>query len=71
MQNFKEISRLLTEAKGGLCLADERELEPAVARLLADAQLRQAMGQGGYGLLSENAGATDHTLRVVARALGG
>ena len=70
MQNFKEISRLLIEANGGVCVADESELAPTVGRLLADAELRQSMGEGGYALLAENAGATDHTLRVVARALG-
>jgi len=71
MQNFKEISRLLAEAKGGICVANEAELEPAIGRLLADAELRQTMGQGGYALLAKNSGATEHTLRVVARALGG
>jgi 3-deoxy-D-manno-octulosonic-acid transferase len=70
MHNFKEISRLLAEARGGIEVANGAELTAAVGRLLADPDLRQAMGQGGYGLLADHAGATAHTLRVIARLLG-
>jgi 3-deoxy-D-manno-octulosonic-acid transferase len=70
MHNFKEISRLLAEARGGIEVANGAELTAAVGQLLADPDLRQSMGQGGYGLLADHAGATAHTLRVIARLLG-
>ncbi len=71
MHNFKEISRLLGEADGGLCLSSETELAPTLGRLLQDGELRRRMGEGGYGLLAGNAGATEHTLRVIARHFEG
>ncbi len=69
MQNFREIARLLLDAGGGLQVVDRDGLYGAVSGLLADPALRQRMGEGGYALVQQNAGATRHTVEVLRRAL--
>lgn len=70
MHNFKEISRLLLAVGGGLQVAGGEQLTRELARLLDDPAAREAMGSRGRELLAANAGATDHTLRVLRRLLG-
>jgi hypothetical protein len=41
----------------------------AVRRLIEDPALRQSLGEGGEGLLRENAGATERTLATLRRLL--
>jgi len=67
MHNFKEISRLVLAAQGGVQVADAPELAVAVRRLIEDPVLRQSLGEGGNGLLRENAGATERTLATLRR----
>ncbi|ALC16449.1 3-deoxy-D-manno-octulosonic-acid transferase [Desulfuromonas soudanensis] len=69
MHNFKEISRLVLAAQGGIQVADAPALAEAVRRLIEDPVLRQSLGEGGNGLLLENAGATDRTLATLRRLL--
>ncbi|MBE0597884.1 MAG: 3-deoxy-D-manno-octulosonic acid transferase [Desulfuromonadales bacterium] len=69
MSNFREIARLLLEAGGGIQVEDAEGLHGAVAQLLNQPELRQRMGEGGNGLLQQNAGATRHTIEVLRRAL--
>lgn len=69
MHNFKEISRLLIEAKGGICVSDADGLYEEVAGLLADPEIGRAMGTKGYELLKKNRGATDISLKAIARLL--
>ncbi|MEZ4598885.1 MAG: 3-deoxy-D-manno-octulosonic acid transferase [Syntrophotaleaceae bacterium] len=65
MHNFKEISRLLIEAGGGISVVDADELHDRAAELLADPEAGRALGLRGYKLLEENRGATDHALKAM------
>jgi len=69
MHNFKEISRLLLEAGGGIQVKDGEDLAVAVRSLLEDGALRRSMGEKGYALLQENVGATAQTLETIAALL--
>lgn len=69
MHNFREISRLLLEAGGGAQVADADDLHATLGRLLADSGLRRRMGEGGYALLQNNAGATEQTVGAIRRAM--
>jgi len=66
MQNFKEIAGLVLESGAGLQVDDSRELEEKVAELLNDKVRRKQMGEHGFDLLSDHAGATHKTLEVIA-----
>jgi 3-deoxy-D-manno-octulosonic-acid transferase len=69
MQNFKEISRMILEVGGGIQVFSEEDLALAVHRLLGDSELRRSMGESGYALLQQNAGATARTLAVIEKVL--
>lgn len=70
MHNFREIARLLLAAGGGVQVEDGEEgLHGAVSRLLGDPQVRLRMGEAGYGLLRQNAGATENTLFVLQKVM--
>ena len=71
MHNFKEISRLVAEVRGGVAIADGSALVPEIRRLLANPAGRKAMGAAGHALLQENSGATVQTLAAIRRVLGG
>lgn len=67
MHNFKEISRLLVKAGGGLVISDSEEFFGVATQLLADPDRCQEMGAKGYSLLQDNRGATDRTLEAIER----
>jgi 3-deoxy-D-manno-octulosonic-acid transferase len=69
MHNFKEISRLVTEVRGGIGVTDGKDLLSALRRLIANPEMRRTMGEAGYELLQRNSGATAHTLSVIRRVL--
>lgn len=69
MQNFKEISRLLLGARGGICVQDKVELLHAIRRLVKDSDYRLSMGGAGLTLLQQNVGATSKTLNQLRSAL--
>lgn len=70
MHNFREISKLLLAAGGGMRIEGAEQLAPSVGLLLDDPERRTAMGEGGYALLRANAGATARTLEAIRRVLG-
>lgn len=67
MHNFKEISRLLVKAGGGLVIPGSEEFFGIAANLLADPDRCQDMGAKGHALLQDNRGATDRTLQAIER----
>jgi 3-deoxy-D-manno-octulosonic-acid transferase len=69
MHNFKEISRLVAEVRGGIGVADDKELLGTLRELIGNPQMRCTMGEAGYDLLQRNSGATAHTLAVISRVL--
>jgi 3-deoxy-D-manno-octulosonic-acid transferase len=70
MHNFKEISRLLAEAGGGIEVAGKEELYREALGLLGDSERCRAMGAKGHALLQQNRGATERTLQAIERVLG-
>ncbi|MEA2110054.1 MAG: 3-deoxy-D-manno-octulosonic acid transferase [Pseudomonadota bacterium] len=69
MHNFKEISRLLLTAGGGVMVADKDELFNIMNRLLNNCSERLALGERGYRQITEHAGATAFTLRSIQQVL--
>lgn len=71
IQNFREISAKLVRAGAGVMVSNQQELLQQ-ARLLLDDPIRcRAMGQAGRALIAENAGATERTMRRIARYVKG
>ncbi len=67
MQNFKEIATLVLHAQAGMQVEDGAQLKEKIALLLNSPELRLDMGEHGFKLLSEHAGATAKTLEEIAR----
>lgn len=71
IQNFREISAKLVRAGAGVKVADQRDLLTQTRLLLDDPVRCRAMGQAGRALIAENAGATERTMRRIARYVKG
>lgn len=67
MQNFKEIAGLVLKSQAGMQIDDKQQLHDNVALLLKTPTMCQNMGCRGFDLLSEHAGATEKTLKEIAR----
>jgi len=67
VHNFREISAKLIRAGAGIKVHNQRELLQQCCKLLDDPIRRRAMGQAGRSLIAENAGATERTMRRIAR----
>ena len=63
--NFKDAAKRLVEVGGAFRVADAGELEAALARLLADADLRARTGAAARELVRRQQGATLRTLDVL------
>ena len=69
IHNFKEISKKLVHAGGGIMVHNAAELEDLIVRLLSDSVRRRAMGAAGRALIAENTGATERTLKHIQRVM--
>ncbi len=63
--NFKDAAKRLVEVGGAFRVKDEAELEAALARLIADPDLRAHMGSAARELVKRQQGATQRTLAVL------
>ena len=67
--NFAEISRLLSDAGGGVRVSDAAGLARELARYLADETLRRATGAKAYGVVEDNRGALDRLMALIEEQL--
>jgi len=70
MFNFKEISRLLLEARGGLQVKNSRELLEKTRELLQNTAEREEMGRRGISVVLANQGAVKRNVKLVEKYLG-
>jgi 3-deoxy-D-manno-octulosonic-acid transferase len=63
--NFRDAARRLVEVGGAVRVTDPAELEAALARLIADPDLRARMGRAARELVRRQQGATVRTLDVL------
>lgn len=68
-ENFAEEVRLLRGAGGGIQVADGRELEREVSRLLADPQAARELGERGRRAVASARGGTEKSLELVLSLL--
>jgi 3-deoxy-D-manno-octulosonic-acid transferase len=68
--NFKDAARRLVEVGGAVMVQDATELEAELAKLAADAGLRERMGSAARELVRRQLGATQRTLDVIDAVLG-
>lgn len=69
MHNFKEISKLILKSCGGWKVSDADNLLERLETLFHHADLRESVGQSGFGLIDKNSGATLETVAVLDRVL--
>ena len=67
VQNFKEISAKLIRAGAGIKVANQQDLVQKMTLMLNDPARCRAMGEAGRSLFVENSGATERTMRHIAR----
>ena len=63
--NFRDAARRLIEAGGAVMVPDAAALERELAKLLADAELRERTGAAAGALVRAQQGATNRTLDVL------
>jgi 3-deoxy-D-manno-octulosonic-acid transferase len=66
MQNFRLEAESLVEAGGALRLPDAEALAVEVSRLLAEPGRATAMGEAARGVLEQNQGSVERTLKLLA-----
>jgi 3-deoxy-D-manno-octulosonic-acid transferase len=69
MDNFSAIAKTLIEHNGAIKVQDGTELGIQAARLLSDAQLREAMGDNAFRTVAENAGALKKSMDVIKKII--
>ena len=67
VQNFKEISTKLIRAGAGIKVVNQQDLARKMVIMLNDPARCRAMGEAGRSLIVENAGATERTMRYIAK----
>ncbi len=69
MQNFADITRSFVAQKGAIQVRDAKELEDAIAGLLADEGRRAELGSNAQRVVRENLGAIDRTVEMILEQL--
>ena len=69
MQNFADIARNFVNSGAALQVPTPEALEPALAKLLGDAELRAEMGRKAVRVVRENQGAIDRTVEMILEQL--
>jgi 3-deoxy-D-manno-octulosonic-acid transferase len=67
--NFRDAAALLTQAGGGIVVADGDALTAQLIRLLQDEALRARLGTQAYEAVAARQGAVQATLDLVAQFL--
>jgi 3-deoxy-D-manno-octulosonic-acid transferase len=70
MQNFRAVAAIFQEAQAAVQLQDASEFTPALRRLLADPQERQALGARARRVVEQSRGAITRTLDLIEPLLG-
>lgn len=65
MQSFTAIAADLVASHGAQQVHSAAELEPAIAKLLSDANLRQEMGKNAVAVVARNRGSVDRTVDMI------
>lgn len=71
MQNFAEVVRSFLAADGAVQVANDEELEKALAELLSDEARRELLGRNAAKVVSENLGAIERTVDMIVKHLEG
>jgi 3-deoxy-D-manno-octulosonic-acid transferase len=65
MSDFSDISNMLLEAGGAVCVKDAKDLYTAVVSLIENDKKALAMGKKALGVFTANKGAVEKTIRVI------
>src|SRR5947208_6272461 len=71
MENFRDMARLFLEANAARQIQTPEQLAPAIAELLANPELASELGRNAFGIVQQNAGATDRVLQILEPAGAG
>ena len=69
MQNFADVTRNFLAREGAVQVANEVELERALAQLLGNENRRQDLGRNALAVVRENRGAIDRTVDMIVEHL--
>lgn len=69
MQNFTDITRSFLKQNGAFQVPDPETLEQAIAKLLADKELRAETGRNALRVVRENQGGIDRTVQMILQEL--
>ncbi len=70
MDNFRDISRKIIEAGGGIMVESEEELYSNLARILASPEEGARLGEKGYQVILQNRGALKNNIDLVKKVRG-
>jgi 3-deoxy-D-manno-octulosonic-acid transferase len=69
MDNFSDISQILSSTGAGICVGNEKELLTRARALLLDEGLRESLGKAALKVIEENQGALHKSVDVIEQFL--